>query len=153
MKAPRELLLERHQTATAQLDAIRREVLRKELPPAASPLQEPANWLSVLWQQLIWPSRRAWSVLATTWAVILVLGALSSGQEKAHLPEAAAPSPQVMTLLQEQKLLRRELLGAGPMASGQSATSAPRPHSQGQPPPGPAAGFRMAGSNPDVEAA
>jgi len=116
MKTPREILLERHQVADGKLDAIRRQVLQSELktePPGAA---TPTPWLAVLWQQLIWPCRRAWMGLAAAWVVIGALQALSgSSLPPGTARHVAATPPEIMALLQAQQRLRAELLGAAPL--------------------------------------
>lgn len=112
MKTPREFLLDRHETVESKLDAIRRQVLRAELEPERPAPAPSAFWVAVLWQQLIWPCRRVWVGLAAAWLVIAALQVLSNGVlSDSTARRASAPAPEIMALLQEQRLLRAELLG------------------------------------------
>lgn len=73
MKTPREILLQRHQAADAKLNQIRREVIAQlEKPPVARAEWLPLCALLKLWRELIWPARRIWAGLATTWVFILI---------------------------------------------------------------------------------
>ena len=89
MKTPRNLLLERHRVVAPKLDAIRQTALgaveadcdrresagtgmRQRFPTAATAI------FTVLWHELISPSRRLWSGLAATWILILAINAAQS---------------------------------------------------------------------------
>jgi hypothetical protein len=128
MRTPREILLGKHEAAQPKLDAIRREVLRGTRPAEPEP-PGLVTWVDTLWQQLVLPCGRAWGGLAAAWLVILLLRFWSSDQPPA--PAVAAPQPSVMTqaLLNEQRLLRAELLGL--RAHEPEAPAGPSsPHSQ-----------------------
>lgn len=155
MKTPREILLERHQAAEEKLDALREEVLRRELQSGARPIREdhsksgaqpPGNWLAVLWQQLIWPCRRAWLGLAAAWVCILTVNLVSNGQSAPPPLRAEKASPEVMALLHEQWRLRTELLETQPVAD-KASPFVPRPRSESEPPTGEASACRVAGAD------
>ena len=81
MKTPRELILERHQSAEAKLKAIRAEDLaacarsaRQRRAVNAQPTFEPCGHRrDRLWQEALWPWRRVWIGVAAIWLVILAL--------------------------------------------------------------------------------
>jgi hypothetical protein len=127
MKTPREILLGRHQTAKPVLDSIRRQVLAKELHRSESTRDGlEFGWLQLAWQQLVLPCRTAWAGLAAAWVVVLLLR-LAAG-EPAQLTQspAAKPTGATRAQLNQQWLLRAELLGI--------ATVRPEPPAAG---PGP----------------
>src|SRR5208283_2706404 len=101
MKTPRELILERHQSAEAKLKAIRAEDLAAcaRLATQVSRQRPTAFGLSTVvvrfWQETFWPWRRAWIGLAALWVVILAfsLGASEtprSASAKLPRPDAEA---------------------------------------------------------------
>src|ERR1035438_7714486 len=77
MKTPRELILERHQSAEAKLKAIRAEDLAACTRSAAQPSRQrpPAVDFATaavrFWQETFWPWRRAWIGMAAIWVFIL----------------------------------------------------------------------------------
>ncbi len=152
MKTPREILFDRHRDAEARLDCLRRDVLENELrkarvrlgestPQAAprtvrrggdtAPCPAPV-WLSVLWQELVWPCRRAWVGLAALWMLIAALHSFSDNDRPVFVSEATA-RPEIMAALHAQRLLRAELLGSIPDQADNSAAPAPAPRSERPP--------------------
>lgn len=115
MKAPREILLARHQAVEPRLDEIRRAfvvgVSPHHAPETAIPLA------LTLWRELIWPCRRTWAGLAAAWLVIL---GFNHSQADGNPPVSAkfSPPPGEMRLaLREQRRVLEELIGPGPTAS------------------------------------
>ena len=78
MKTPKEILLETHQVMTPRLDKLREDVLAVELGQANSPISPKRRNIFAaiplkLWNELIWPSRRAWAGLAAVWVALAVV--------------------------------------------------------------------------------
>ncbi|HZL12523.1 MAG TPA: hypothetical protein VFC85_00130, partial [Verrucomicrobiae bacterium] len=91
MKTPQEILLERHQAAAPKLDDIRRRCkLQIESCKSDAMQIQPAtfnqqlatrnvlvSWclggLKKLWFELVLPSRRIWTGLATIWILIFIV--------------------------------------------------------------------------------
>ena len=95
MKTPREILLNRHREQTAQLDALRIEVIGTlRSNPAPDDRAVPAGFLVQAWRELFVRYRRTWLALGTVWCA---LGALhvsidapeSSGLAAGTLPPSA----------------------------------------------------------------
>jgi hypothetical protein len=135
MKTPREILLERHQSATSKLDAIRQEVLAAELESIRRPAKGGRAFIPFaslplkLWQELVLPYRRIWSVIATVWvAVIAINMATESGESWRIARSAAKPTPEVLAALKEQRLLMAQLLE--PMSSPADRPKILPPHSE-----------------------
>ena len=72
MKTPRHILFDRHRAAIPLLDSIRAEFVSRLSPPDAAPrgsiLFAAAR---KLWEELVWPCRRAWTGFAVVWIVLL----------------------------------------------------------------------------------
>ena len=124
MKTPRELLLYEHRQAQPQLDAIRRVVVDRECRkrPSTSVLPKIGRTAARLWTELILPYPRAWVGVAAVW--VLIAG-LHITQQRATDPAAETATLAVSNvefLLEEQALLRAELLGmTEAMPEGESA--------------------------------
>ncbi len=152
MKNPREILLGRHAAVGPKLDAIRREALRlaNNPGPAADAPRTAPPLLVQMWEQLVLPCRAAWTVLAAAWAVILLLQVQgdtppASGQESAPL------TPMAVALLQEQRDLRAELLGATRVRPVERDAT-PKPRSDAEPGTGSAARRRATPGEPESPA-
>ena len=132
MKTPRDILLAKHHAAAPKLDAIRREIVNSQFRRrsfAAFVLDFP----SLLWRELILPSRRIWAGLAAIWLFLLV--ANFSMRDRSPMALAnARPSPQMMLAFRQQQQLMSELLSPGdvPVAEPRKPY-APRPNSQRDP--------------------
>src|ERR1035437_5417973 len=141
MKTPRELILERHQSAEAKLKAIRAEDLAACARSAGQPSRQrpPAFDLSTaavrFWQEAVWPWRRAWIGMAAIWLVILAFGLAARETPRIASTKPPRPDPEVLAVLQEQKQLLTQLLGPGapPLVS---PLRTPGPRSAAEPPPG-----------------
>ena len=81
MKTPREVLLQRHQSAEGKLDLIRESVVSKTVSTVTGAKagqgegRRPSVTRIVLtaWQELIWPSRYAWGGMAAVWLALFGL--------------------------------------------------------------------------------
>jgi hypothetical protein len=141
VKTPRELILERHQSAEAKLKAIRAEDLASCTRSATEgSLQRPpafdlAAAAVKFWQEALWPWRRAWIGMAAIWLVILAFSLVTGKAPRTASTKPPRPDPQVLAVLQEQKRLLTQLLGPGapPLVSH---LRTPVPRSAAEPPPG-----------------
>ena len=139
MKTPRELILERHQSAEAKLKAIRAEDLAACTRSAAQASRQrpPAFDFSTavvrFWQETFWPWRRAWIGMAAIWIFILGVDLATGEVPRTASTKPPRPDPQVLAVLQEQKQLLTELLGPGapPLVSH---LRTPGPRSAAEPP-------------------
>jgi hypothetical protein len=129
MKTPREILLERHQAAAPELDAIRQSAVaavcdrRLEINDAHERRSQTAATmiLKTFWRELILPSRRIWAGLAAVW---LVLAAVNLSQRD-HSPAGAmksAPTPDLILTFRQQERLLTELIGPDEARSVAPAT-------------------------------
>ena len=143
MKTPREILFARHQAAAPKLDAIRREIVEAEFKPVGqasrlSPVssQMETGWkpvLCLLWRELIFPCRRIWAGLATTW--ILIFGFNFAQRDPAELLARKSPPPaplMILTFRQQERLLT-ELIGPNEVqAVAPTKPFLPQPRSEGR---------------------
>jgi hypothetical protein len=138
MKTPREVLLARHQAAEPKLDAIRAAVVLGLNPHSESPRAWAAGgwtlWLrgpKTLWRELILPSRRIWTGLATVWLLLFIINVSQrdpAGGGAGH----SLRSPAVMMSWQVQQRWMDELLAdrsAAPEAV-RPRTVPPRPRTE-----------------------
>ena len=141
MKTPRELILERHQAAEAKLKALRAEDLAACARGAAepSPARPPAPAPAGFWREAFWPWRRTWTAMAVIWVVILALTLASGEPPRVASARAPRPDPETLAILDEQKQLLAQLLGAGAPPPA-SRLRAPSPRSEAEPSPGRGAG-------------
>ena len=112
MKTPREILLERHCAANAQLDAIRENVVATAVSDAAVRVPRPFPILAVLklWRELVLPCRRIWAGVAAVWLVILALHLSTGAPPKSAPGQMAASGQDVLTALREQEQILAQLL-------------------------------------------
>jgi len=114
MKTPREILLNRHQTAETRLDQIRREAVRvaADVNRRSSPVRELAftatvfRPLVILWRELVMPARMTWAGIAAVW---LVIGAINLTQAD-QTPTVAGASPATPQDLRAAWERQRELM-------------------------------------------
>jgi hypothetical protein len=119
MKTPRELILERHQSAEAKLKAIRAEDLAACTRSAGQVTRERLFAFDLMsavrriWQETFWPWRRAWIGMAAIW--VCILGFSMGIRETPRIASTKPPQPDAVAvaLLQEQKQLLTQLLGPG----------------------------------------
>jgi hypothetical protein len=136
MKTPRELLLARHQAADSKLDNIRHETmaqLSRQSAKTQNGRQNLASWclggLENLWAELILPSRRIWTGLATTWVLILATNFTLRELSQPANPELS--KPQIVMSLPQQERLLAELTGPGEPATAEPPKPyVPRPSSR-----------------------
>ena len=138
MKTPRELILQRHQSAEAKLKAIRAEDLATCVRSATqSSRQRPSAFgLSTavvrFWHETFWPWRRAWIGMAAIWVFILAVSLATGEVPRTASTKPPRPDPEVLAVLQEQKQLLTQLLGSGAPPLG-SHLQNPGPRSAAEP--------------------
>jgi len=130
MKTPREIILERHQSAEDRLRQINPQDLAayalstapgtdrscREGPSSLLHrlLAEMTSFLTIavksFWQQSLWPWRKAWMSLAATWLVLLALSMDSQPGLKAMAPPSGPPNPEILQARQNQLMLLGQLL-------------------------------------------
>ena len=138
MKTPKEILLETHQVMTPRLDKLREDVLAVELGQANSPISPKRRNIFAaiplkLWNELIWPSRRAWAGLAAVWVALAVV---HFSQGSSSNPSPSALDPQMIAAWDEQQKILEQFVNertqvaekvslpsAPPATSGKSAES------------------------------
>lgn len=109
MKTPREILLARHPSTEAKLDAIRQSAVAAACRASEKDIQRQSQtaatsiWLTA-WRELILPSRRIWAGLAATWAVILVI---NFTQHEASSAGHISASPVMMSVGEQQRWLNQ----------------------------------------------
>jgi hypothetical protein len=118
MKTPREIILERHQSAEAKLKLIRAADLAaftRTADSAASVEPQPTLSLSrvveQIWQKVFWPWRRVWGGVGATWVVILGLGLAAGDMPRTASARPSRLDPEVLTVLHQQEQLLSQLLG------------------------------------------
>jgi len=135
MKTPREIILERHQSAEAKLKLIRAEDLAAcmhaaEVPASVPPRPAFSVWRIAqdFWAESIYPWRRVWVGMAAVWLGILVVNVAPSSTPHLAMRKSYKPdSPIVMAALREQKQMFAQLLGpALPAASAPPKIPGPR---------------------------
>jgi hypothetical protein len=139
MKTPREILLERHQTAAPKLDAIRREVVKvaADVNRRKQPVRELtfaatlANAIRLSFLELVWPCRRIWTALAAVWVLIFIVD-FSQRDNVSGVTGKPARSGEVIMSLQAQQRWMNELLAdrSAPPEADRSRNFAPKPRSE-----------------------
>ncbi|MDB6023974.1 MAG: hypothetical protein JWM68_197 [Verrucomicrobiales bacterium] len=131
MKTPRDILFERHRHATPKLDDIRQKAIAA-LPTlqnadARHPVQNEKRiiWtmLRNVWEELIWPSRRAWSGMAALWLLVLAANLQMKATSRTN---SSAPAREVAQAVEEQRRMLAELVQ--PLAP--TPMQAPRPNTR-----------------------
>ena len=142
MKTPREILLARHRGAESKLDDIRNKALAElargsaasfgASAPGRTGSTKPQPWLARLWQELVWPHRRAWVGMATVWFLLALLNLGDAPGSSRAVTARRLPSAQAMLLLAEQQRVLAELLQTAPAPPAEPAkpTPAPPPRSE-----------------------
>ncbi len=115
MKTPRELILQRHQSAEPKLKAIRGEDLAactRATATQASRQPEPLFSLTFVamkfWQESIRPWRRIWAGMAAIWLVLLALNLATHETPKLARHKTAPPDPELLAALREQERWMRQ---------------------------------------------
>jgi hypothetical protein len=131
MKTPREVLLERRQTALPRLNAIRRRVLTNELRAKTPPYPWILRCLSVPWRELIWPCRRIWAGLAVAWLGILAVNSSLDDHSRTIATRSSEVSPEMVLAFWRQERLLAELIEPHPLSVAPPPKPAlPQPRSQ-----------------------
>ena len=117
MKTPRELILERHQSAEAKLEGIRAEDLARHSQAASAPKNcrnEQRIGLAYvalkLWKESIRPWRHVWIGMALVWLVLLSLSQSGTEGLKTSAQARPRPNPELRAALRAQKAWRLQLL-------------------------------------------
>ena len=104
MKTPRHILFDRHRAAVPRLDRLRAEVVSQLSAPDESPR---GSFLFAaarkLWQELVWPCRRAWAGFAVVWVALL-------GVHLATPREVVRAAPVTASAIEQRRQLLAELL-------------------------------------------
>ena len=110
MKTPKEILLEAHQAMEPRLAKLREEVLATELNRVVV-VKKRQNIVAVIpvkiWNELIWPSRRAWAGLAAVWVALAVVHFAQVEKGPAAKPGSDA---QLMAEWDEQQKILEQYL-------------------------------------------
>jgi hypothetical protein len=143
MKTLKEILLERHQATDTKLDSIRESVLAAEcsIKIQNSKLKNReavvtvAGFASLIWRELIWPSRRIWAGFAFGWFAIALLKLNGSDSEPTQMvakPKATDDSNRVLMVWREQQRIMAELAGPRETVDAEEPKKAdmPKPRSQ-----------------------
>jgi hypothetical protein len=131
MKTPRELLLDRHRSANARLDAIRQRVVSGDIVRHES--KAAFGSLIEMCREVFRMPRIAWAGLAAAWLIVIALNIASSDISAAPGAQAGnAPrrSPETLQALREQRRLFAELVGSGAANDAESPRFVPRPRSE-----------------------
>lgn len=132
MKTPREVILQRHQSAETKLAALRPEQLAALAKPADDADRVPGfgSMLKTFWRESIWPWRRVWAGLGAVWlAIVGVNFSTNSPASTARIEMTKKSEAQVQTVLLEQRKLLAQLLG--PVAPADAVPSKqPGPRSE-----------------------
>jgi hypothetical protein len=89
--------------------------------------------LSTLNTQLstvLWPHPKAWAGLAAVWILILALNFSTRDHSEIVAKKSAAPTPEVVAELQQQKLLFAQLIGSSDAREAEPPKFFPRPRTE-----------------------
>ena len=122
MKTPRDLLLARHQSATAKLDALRQAVVADLNRPGAQAQRFPfqfasvgRGWIRQVWLELVWPCRRTWAGLAAVWVVLLLINVSQHDSAPVGMAKSSLPATLQVTFRDQQKMLNDLFADRSPM--------------------------------------
>jgi len=133
MKTPREIILERHQSAEAKLAEIRQEDLAASVrqSPNGCPEETVAAMVVLkFWRESIWPFRRGWLGLTAVW--IVIAAANFNTRETRSTRAATQPNQAVLAALQDQRRLMVQLLESA-VPTPASSPKPPGPRSEREP--------------------
>jgi len=127
MKTPKEILLETHQVMTPRLDKLREDVLAAELGRNSDAVSEKRRTIFTaiplkLWNELIWPSRRAWAGLAAVWVALAVV---HFSQGSSSNPSPSALDPQMIAAWDEQQAILEQLANERRQLAEKTPANAP----------------------------
>jgi len=138
MKTPRKILLERHQAAAPKLDTLRHAVVEKLNNKATKEQSLFGIFISLFscsknfWRELIFPSRRIWSGLATIWIFIFIVN-FSMRDHSQMTMVKSSPTPEMVLAYRQQEKLLNELIGPAETQPAESPkVFTPRPSSRRQ---------------------
>jgi len=115
MKAPRDILLQKHQAADLKLDQLRRSVVAQiGGQTAAEKHALPVAVILKLWFELIWPARRIWAGLAAVWVALAVFNFSQADTRQRVVAKSQVPAAEMRMAFQEQQRLLAEILGPPP---------------------------------------
>ena len=116
MKTPREILLARHRAAVPKLDAVRESVIGQLTRQAVASETRAGGFRagglpgpSLLWRELILPSRRIWTGLAAVWLALIIVN-VSQCDPASDVPGQRLSAPAVTMSWQVQQRWMDELL-------------------------------------------
>src|SRR5437867_13276022 len=133
MKTPREVILQRHQSAEARLAEIRKEDLAASVRQfhSESPEESDGAYLVLrFWGESIWPYRRVWLGLAVVWILIAAVK-LGTSETRSARTTRSQPNRAVLAALQDQRRLISQLLEPAAPARA-SPPKPPGPRSERQ---------------------
>jgi anti-sigma factor RsiW len=96
--------------------------------PAPSGQPWVQNLWRIVWDELIWPNRRAWAGMAALWVAMLALN-LSWSEHRGEAGTSAGSSQEMMLAWAERNLVLAELARPSFVVDAAPA-NLPRPHSQ-----------------------
>jgi hypothetical protein len=128
MKTPREILLAHHRAAGPKLDAIRQSTVAAVHDRHTDTTQTTTTLFQTLWRELILPSRRIWSGVATAWLLIIVVNV----SQRDHSPVGKTTSATVMMSLDEQQRLMNKYIAdrSLPADADRPRTFSPKPRTE-----------------------
>ena len=113
-----EILFQRHQGIAPKLDAIRHDVVTPNSTQDRRPWDKTAKRqrrrrlvVRLLWQELIFPSRRIWAGLAATWILIFVFNFSQRDPAELMARKSPPPAPEMILTFRQQERLLAELIG------------------------------------------
>jgi len=126
MKTPRDILFARHQTAQPKLEAIRQSAVAAACE--RQPQTTATTILQTLWLELILPSRRVWSGLATVWLLIL---AVNLTQREPSPAGKIATAPAMMSFREQQRWMNELFADRTPAVEAEPPkTFSPKPRTE-----------------------
>jgi hypothetical protein len=138
MKTPREIILEHHRSADAELDRIRPETLaacvQESVAPHGHAIAHAAGWCyhaaGGLWHEALWPWRRAWIGLAVVWLILSALNLTTEAPPTRAEYKMRAPNADTLAAARDQRrLIMQWLEPIEPLTDSQPSTPSPRSES------------------------
>ena len=124
MKTPRELLLQRHPSATTRLDAIRREVVAELMTPPRREAQPPitARFL----RDFLLPLRWHLAGMSAVWLLAALLSMEGDSSSALTIAQNNSPPPQVFAALFENRRQLADMINS-PTDDAIRPTEVPQP--------------------------
>jgi hypothetical protein len=121
MKSPRDVLLQHHEAANSQLDAIRHKVVANlKTPPDGSPQRQTS---AGFFHEFLLPLRWHLAGMSALW-VLAVLLSMDGSSSTARVAENSAPPVRVLAALYENRRQLAEMIDA---RADEVATPVPQP--------------------------